>query len=356
MHVDWNWIKQRPHFLAEGLSSAYEVLVFYHYSSDRSVLIKNSTTIKHYPIPRLPFGRFKFIARANEVLQNIFFKVLVKTYNPNTIWITFPSLYKYIEECDMRNRTLVYDCMDDATEFNQDEDSKINIYVAEQSVLARADIVFSSSENLVSKLIGRGCNRRKIVLTRNAFDNRTMVEIDRYTSKKGPIQDVAFRICFVGSVGEHIDFDAILFCVHHLPSVQFHFIGPVVCNAPIHGNLFYHGPANHRELAGIVQRYDCTILPFKINDLILSVDPVKLYDYINYNKNIISVYYAEIERFEDYVFFYHDREELVNVVHKISGQKTMKYSPEARDKFLKLNSWSERMPSIVKLLEKDHVS
>jgi hypothetical protein len=29
MHVDWHWIKQRPHFLAEGLSAHYEVDVRY---------------------------------------------------------------------------------------------------------------------------------------------------------------------------------------------------------------------------------------------------------------------------------------------------------------------------------------
>jgi len=29
MHVDWEWIKQRPQFIAEGLSKFYDVHVFF---------------------------------------------------------------------------------------------------------------------------------------------------------------------------------------------------------------------------------------------------------------------------------------------------------------------------------------
>ena len=39
------------------------------------------------------------------------------------------------------------------------------------------------------------------------------------------------------------------------------------------------------------------IMPFKLNELVKSVDPVKLYEYINYNKPIISIFYQEIKRY-----------------------------------------------------------
>ena len=29
MHVDWNWIKQRPHFIAEELTTWYDIKVVY---------------------------------------------------------------------------------------------------------------------------------------------------------------------------------------------------------------------------------------------------------------------------------------------------------------------------------------
>lgn len=350
MHVDWNWIKQRPHFLAEGLSSSYDVLVLYHYSSDRSVLVKNSTTIKHYPIPRMPFGRFSLIAKANVVFQRIFFTLFLKIYNPDIVWITFPSLYGYVAESDMRNRTLVYDCMDDAVEFIDDDNYRKSIHNVEQRVLERVDIVFASSQHLISKLGERGCESHKLALVRNAFDSKTLLKNKVNNHIGRSLQNAFNRICFVGSIGDHLDFDAILYCVHQLSSVEFHFIGPVVCDVPVHGRLVFHGPANHGDLANIVQQYDSMILPFKVNDLIRGVDPVKLYDYINFGKNIISIYYDEIKRFDNFVFFYQNRENLVQVISQVSGLVETKYSSDERQQFLKLNSWSERVPSIVKFL------
>ena len=32
MHIDWNWIKQRPQYIAEGLSKKYRVIVMYKHT------------------------------------------------------------------------------------------------------------------------------------------------------------------------------------------------------------------------------------------------------------------------------------------------------------------------------------
>ena len=34
MHIDWNWIKQRPHFLAEGLNEYCDITVLYQVVSN----------------------------------------------------------------------------------------------------------------------------------------------------------------------------------------------------------------------------------------------------------------------------------------------------------------------------------
>ena len=39
MNVEWNWIKQRPHFIAEGLSKNYHVEVLYRYWYNRKGLL-----------------------------------------------------------------------------------------------------------------------------------------------------------------------------------------------------------------------------------------------------------------------------------------------------------------------------
>ena len=58
MNVEWNWIKQRPHFIAEGLSKNHHVEVLYRYWYNRKGLTLNrneSSMIIHTVINDLSF-------------------------------------------------------------------------------------------------------------------------------------------------------------------------------------------------------------------------------------------------------------------------------------------------------------
>ena len=48
---------------------------------------------------------------------------------------------------------------------------------------------------------------------------------------------------------------------------------------------------NHKSLIKYAKNADFFIMPFKLNNLTIGVDPVKLYEYIAYSVPIISVYY-----------------------------------------------------------------
>ena len=91
-------------------------------------------------------------------------------------------------------------------------------------------------------------------------------------------------------------------------------------------------------------------MPFKINEIVEAVDPVKLYEYINFNKNILSIKYKEIERFEEFVYFYTNYEEFKGNLERLIKNNTLKYSDEARRRFLKDNSWGKRVEMIEELL------
>ena len=92
-------------------------------------------------------------------------------------------------------------------------------------------------------------------------------------------------------------------------------------------------------------------MPFQINELILSVDPVKLYEYINFGKNILSVRYKEIERFKDFVFFYDDYASFISQIKKMKEQLSTIYNNEERIKFLQKNTWEKRASSIKDYIE-----
>ena len=97
-------------------------------------------------------------------------------------------------------------------------------------------------------------------------------------------------------------------------------------------------------------------MPFKLNELITSVDPVKLNEYINYNKPIISIYYDEIKRFSPFVSFYENKEDLNSLLESMIKNKfPKKYSDKQRIEFLESNTWDERIKTILQNFNNEKV-
>lgn len=344
MHVDWGWIKQRPHFLAEKLHKKYDVNVFYAFSRNRKVITANPTTIKTSPIVTLPFKKINFIRSFNAVIQKMIFRTILETTKPDIIWITHPTLHDYLPRKQLSNYKVVYDCMDDVLGFTNTPQAKEILDESEKRLFEDSDIVFVSSAHLQNQIVKRGCNREKTCLVRNGY-NGEIIE-----SVKNPQNKKVFSLAYVGTISNWINFDIILESLNKFENIEYHFFGPIECEIPQHDKVTFHGPVKHSELYNTIKEFDCLIMPFKINDLILSVDPVKLYEYINFNKNIITVYYEEIERFRDYVHFYSDKKEYLEVLGNLIENNDLKYSEESRYEFLINNTWDKRTEVILNKL------
>ena len=347
MHVDWDWIKQRPHYLAENLSKYYIVLVVCPYYITRTNLTKNSRAkIKLKSIPHVPIWKnLKLLSLLDNFLMRTSIRYLLKKFKPDYIWITFPELYKYLPS--KINCNIIYDCMDDVGEFSDVEYVNSKRISFEIELIKGASLIFVSSENLMRVLNNRENCRNKMVLIRNAYDGK-MIEFP--SSEKLTINKNIYKIGYVGTVSKWLDFDSLFYCLQHINNIEFHIIGPInVCvDKWKHKRLIFHGPVNHDLLYSIVHVFDCMVIPFSLNNLILSVDPVKLYEYINFNEPIISIRYNEVERFSEFISFYSTKEELVDIIRTmINNGFVKKYSEYERTKLLNENSWDVRTQTIL---------
>jgi glycosyltransferase involved in cell wall biosynthesis len=344
-HVDWNWIKQRPQFLAEGLAERHDVDVVYPVSWRRSFLVRNATAVPLHPLLRLPFRRFLPIGALDEARQRAFVRGRVRQLRPDVVWVTFPTLARLIP-CDLPDATrIVYDCMDDAPSFaaaGRDE-----VLHWEQHLFRRAALVLASSDNLAAKLASRGCFRGKLEVVRNAFGGEIAQPPLSVRMRRA---DEPFRIGYLGTVSSWIDFDVVAECARRIPGVEFHFVGPEETPSPRLPGLHFHGPVDHARLREAVEHCDCLIVPFKRIPLIESVDPVKLYDYINLGKHIVCRAYDEVMRFGEFVHFYDGPDDLVGLVTRLRSGENLKYSLSARLAFLRENRWANRVAQIERAL------
>jgi hypothetical protein len=351
MHVDWRWVKQRPHFIAEGLSDFYDVTVV-HFCSKRYMFQNpfNSNTDKKLnilPAFRLPFYQNNSVYHLNKVYMRIYFKLLIKIYKPDFIWITFPQLYDYIP--DNHNCKIIYDCMDLATGFDFSDNLKSKLLDLEKKLIKDSSIVFVSSNYLFKRLKEVYRCDDKLFLIRNAFAGEVIREILDFEDLKNK---ETFKIGYVGTISKWIDFKKIKLTLDEIKNIEYHFIGPCESDRVLEDSrIKFYGPISYNEIYRYVKEFDCLIVPFNVDHKIKSADPGKIYGYINYNKPIISVYYKELEYFSTFLYFYSTAKDLLELLNNmIINGFIRKYSNEERIRFLKKNSWDVRVDDICKYL------
>jgi hypothetical protein len=352
MHVDWDWAKQRPHFLAQHLSRSHDVIIIYPYVWRRDNLANNNRDgIRSYPFFRLPFsGRFVLIGKLNIFLLRAMAKVFLKWHRPDIVWISSPELFEYLPK--YLSARLIYDCMDDVLAFPSNAHRRNFLEASEKELIDTCSHVFCSSGSLQNKLIARAGHLGKYSIVHNAFEPSAFSDI----SGDNKVEKLKGRHVFgyVGTISSWLDFEALVKIVNAFPSVEIHLIGPIEnlsAACPQHDNIKYLGAVRHGDIQALVSEFDALLMPFQVTELVQSVDPVKLYEYIFFNKPIVSVRYMEIERFSSFVDFYTEHKELISILDRyLADGFRKKYSDDDRLKFITSNTWSDRVNRIEEIL------
>lgn len=352
MHVDWNWIKQRPHFIAEELAKHFDIIILYNCSYRRNRLIKteSNVNIEKYPLHHIPkSSKIRVLKQIEKYFQKRKIKKIIKLESISHIYLPYPTFVSLLPK-DF-NGKIIYDCMDLYSGFSEDKELNNYIIEKEKQLVSRADYIFASSSNLCDFLRNTYLQenlKKEIFIIRNAFNN-SIIENTTTTDEKKK----SLIICYFGTISNWFDFNLIIKSLKDLDFITYKIIGPSEITLPKHPRIHYTGPVKHNELYKETSDVDIFIMPFILNDVIKGVDPVKLYEYINFNKNIICVRYKEVERFSPFVHFYNNYSEYKEILLNLRGNNTLKYSLQERIKFLSENTWDERGKYIKQIIDKD---
>ena len=133
--------------------------------------------------------------------------------------------------------------------------------------------------------------------------------------------------------------------------VEFHLYGKAEIEIPNIPGIFFHGAVQHNDVFNIMNKADALIMPFKLTPLILSVNPVKLYEYIYSGKPCIAPKYGETEQFRDFVYLYDNKESLLKIINvSLSDDKILDVT--ANIEFVMNNTWKIRVNSIKDIIKK----
>lgn len=346
MHVDWRWIKQRPHFIAEHLAEKHDVLAAFRINPARGRLSGNTSRVHRIPLLPIPRRWGRWSERLDSFFQKIWVGMISLFFRPDAVWITFPTIFSYLPFW-LGNVPIVYDCMDDAGCFYKDPRTSERVKREECRLVGAASKVLCSSRTLMERLSERCGNAEKMELVRNGI-SEDLVETVAFSDEPHDEKKAFTDLAYVGTISEWFDFPLVVSALDKMPSLRLHLIGPADCEIPKHDRIVYHGVVDRAGLREFVKPFDAFVMPFIVNPLIEGVDPVKLYEYIAFGKPVVCVFYREVERFGPYVHLYSTADEFDSFMERLcSGDLELKADSEKVKDFLKESTWSKRAEGIL---------
>jgi len=314
-------------------------------------LSKNETSLKRRYFYNLPPHLHFFLSRLINSLALIFQNgyILRKT---DIIWLTHPCYFSFIKILIRKDQKIIYDVMDDFLEFPSIKKNKKNsrfVKLQEAALLNRADLVVCSADSLKLTLQSRHHLTKDIFIIKNAMHLYDQNARRIYANDEFDALHLSFKIAtYIGAISQWFDFNSVLTVLDVYQDLVICLFGPKDADIPLHPRIKYFGIIKHEEVFDVMQKSDFLIMPFIVTELIKSVNPVKLYEYISSGKPVIAVRYKEIEEFQDYVYLYKNVQEFVNYLNKSVPKKSVK---ECID-FASKNTWEKRCEEIIMILLK----
>ncbi|MGX7377181.1 glycosyltransferase [Carnobacterium maltaromaticum] len=373
--VDWFWIKQRPHHIPEILSERDHVdfvcirswikndkTLQIHDTSEENldkVVFKINDNLTVYRKKILPKGAIPLIRTLNiNLFMKPFLSKLQKNNKYDAVILTHPSQFAFLDKIKFKNTKIIYDCMDNYGAFTGAASS--TIASAEALLVKRADFVIVSSNNLKNKLTENYPNEaKKLTVINNGVDMKTFTLNQTIDTKETEIVKANNRkkVAYIGTISDWVNISMIYKLAKEMSNVDFYVVGPLDRHINMDeyndlDNMIFTGPQPYYTVPAIIKQMDVMIMPFVLNEVVESVNPVKIYEYLAMGKPVIATGYSETYQFANLIETYNTETEFAELLkNQLAINSDNPDLIEKRIAFASNNSWKQRANGFKKLIE-----
>lgn len=372
---EWEGVQHRPHHFMKRAAESGRTVIFIEPPVSLIAPLKNRKLIskwkswfkgpKHVnekfivlsPPPFLPFGnKYRSINNINQWLLSKSIKNIVSKLNGSLELYSFlPNSVDLLKHIKFSN--VYYDCVDDHASFT----GLINKEVVEQmekELMEQSDVCFATANQLLEDRRAWS-NNFHLVQNGAEFEHFAQVQTSQLLVP-WDIENVKDHsiVGFIGGISDWIDLQIIEDAAKQLPNVTFVMIGPVDTNIESikkQKNVIFLGSKPYNQLPNYIQSFDICLIPFKINKLTKSVNPIKMYEYLSAGKPIISTPLPEVVLFKDVIEIVSSKDEIVKAINDIlehGAQYNSDVAIHSRQEIGRQNSWNSRWLKVEKLIKK----
>jgi glycosyltransferase involved in cell wall biosynthesis len=301
--------------------------------------------------PVLPLPGMAMAERVNRVvlaarLRNLCRRLhlqrpIVWTFLPNVNWLLGR----------LHEQMVIYHCVDEYSEFSGVP--KEVIVRMERELIRRADLVFTSAEKL--------CAERREINPRTYFIPHG-VDVAHFSRALDPATTVAAEIAalpkpvigFFGLLADWVDLDMIGALARARPQWSFALVGKAQTDLrAVEGlpNVRLVGQRPYAALPGYCRGFDVGLIPFRMNELTLRVNPLKLREYLAAGLPVVSTPLPEVVRYQGVVHIATNKEGFLHEIEAALKERTGERD-RGRVEMMRSEGWEARVGDMSRLVEK----
>lgn len=207
------------------------------------------------------------------------------------VWLDTPMALHIMETA--QPRTVVYDCMDDLSTF---QDASQELLRREAALMKQADLVFTSGPSLYE---ARRDLHPQLLCLPSAVDGEHFapsrlrpgsLHAQRARALQGRLAQP--RLGFCGVIDERLDLDLLAYLAHARPHWQIVMVGPVLridpATLPKAPNLHWLGLQAYDTLPYLMAGWHVCLMPFVINASTRFINPTKTLEYLASETPVVS--------------------------------------------------------------------
>lgn len=298
----------------------------------------------------LPFHHSPWAIRLNQLILRFTIGVQRRRLGMKNfqLWTFVPTSSQYIGR--LGESLVVYYCVDEWSGFSFVDGVKIEAMV--QNLTKKADVVFATSNKLVNKLKHFNSNTHlashgvSYDLFSKALSDESIVPEDVANIKK-PI------LGFFGLIEEWMDQNLIAHLARKHPEWTILLIGKVCVDIQTltpYKNIKFLGRKPHSALPNYCKVFDVALIPHKVNELTLAMNPIKLREYMSAGLRIVSTDLPEMRLYPEHCITastYDDFEQ--GVMTALADQS--KAGKEARSAQMAKETWEYKVLALGEIVK-----
>lgn len=300
--IDWDFRLQRPQQLCKELGKLGSQVVYFSTTFNVSTvpgfeILKTPT--KGVVLCKLNINKHEINiykdkldrGQVNFLIQGIYMARQAFGFGFTSSIVDLPFWREVVE--GLSSNQVIYDCMDHHAGFENNESTMLT---EEDKLFKSADLVITTAKRLSETV----AQYRENIIIRNGCeaDYFSKIPDEGALAKTKPI------VGYYGAIAEWFDLELLIAAAKAYPQYDFIIIGDATCDissASGIGNIKFLGEIPYAKLTPYLKDFDVCLIPFKLIELTLCTNPVKIYEYLAAGKPVVCTAMPEVIALGDVV-------------------------------------------------------